>query len=34
MLLRKMLPNALPLFVRQPNHSSFIADRQQPGILR
>ena len=27
MLLRKMLPNALPLFVRQPNHSSFIADR-------
>ena len=34
MLLRKMLPNALPLFVRQPNHSSFIADRQQSGILR
>src|SRR6201984_2423326 len=34
MLLRKMLPNALPLFVRQPNHSSFIADRQQLGILR
>ena len=23
-----------PLFVRQPNHSSFIADRQQSGILR
>ena len=34
LLLRKMLPNALPLFVRQPNHSSFIADRQQSGILR
>ena len=34
MLLRKMLPNALPLFVRQPNHSSFIADRQQSAILR
>jgi hypothetical protein len=34
MLLRKMLPNAHPLFVRQPNHSSFIADRQQSGILR
>ena len=34
MLLRKMLPNALPLYVREPNHSSFIADRQQPGILR
>ena len=34
MLLRKMLPNAPPLFVRQPNHSSFIADRQQSGILR
>jgi hypothetical protein len=29
-----MLPNALPLFVRQPNHSSFIAHRHQPGILR
>ena len=25
MLLRKMLPNALPLFVRQPNYSSFIS---------
>ena len=34
MLLRKMLPNAFPLFVRQQNHSSFIADRQQQGILR
>jgi hypothetical protein len=29
-----MLPNALPLFVRKPNHFSFIADRQQSGILR
>ena len=28
-LLRKMLPNALPLFVREPNHSAFIADRQR-----
>src|SRR6476660_7939628 len=27
MLLRKMLPNAVPLFVRQPNQSSVIADR-------
>ena len=34
MLLGKMLPNALPLFVREPNHSAFIADRQQSGILR
>jgi hypothetical protein len=34
MLLRKMLPNALPLFVRKPNHFSFIADRQPLGILR
>ena len=34
MLLRKMLPNALPLFVREPNHSAFIADRQQSLILR
>ena len=34
MLLRKMLPNALPLFVRDPNHSAFIADRQQSVILR
>ncbi len=34
MLLRKMVPNAFPLFIRQPNHSSFIAHRHQPGILR
>ena len=34
MLLRKMLPNVFPLFDRQPNHSSFMADRQRPGILR
>ena len=34
MLLRKMLPNALPLFVPEPNHSAFIADRQQSVILR
>ena len=30
MLLRKMLPNALPLFVREPNHSAFIVDQQHP----
>jgi hypothetical protein len=29
-----MLPNALPLFVREPNHSAFIADRQRAVILR
>jgi hypothetical protein len=34
MLLRKMFPNALPLFVRQPNHSAFIADQQRAVILR
>jgi hypothetical protein len=33
MLLRKMLSNALPLFVREPNHSAFIADRQRAVIL-
>jgi hypothetical protein len=26
-----MIPNAFPLPVREPNHSTFIADRQQPG---
>src|ERR1700751_2261585 len=34
MLLRKMFPNALPLFIPQPNHSAFIADRQRAVILR
>jgi hypothetical protein len=29
-----MIPDALPLPVREPNHSTFIADRQQPVILR
>jgi hypothetical protein len=29
-----MFPNALPLFVREPNHSAFIADRQRAVILR
>jgi hypothetical protein len=33
-LLRKMIPNALPLLVREPNHSTFISDRQQSAILR
>ena len=31
---RKMIPDAFPLPVREPNHSTFIADRQQPVILR
>ena len=34
MLFRKMLPDALPLFVREPNHSAFIADQQPAVILR
>src|SRR4029077_7287714 len=34
LLLRKMLPNALPLFVRESNNFAFIADRQQSVILR
>jgi hypothetical protein len=29
-----MIPDAFPLFVREPNHSAFIPDRQQPAILR
>ena len=33
-LLRKMMPDALPLLVRQSNHSAFITDRLQPTILR
>jgi hypothetical protein len=31
---RKMIPDAFPLPVREPNHSTFIADRQQSVILR
>jgi hypothetical protein len=31
---RKMIPDAFPLPVREPNHSIFIAGRQQPVILR
>ena len=33
-LLRKMIPDAFPLLVCEPNHSAFIADRQQSVILR
>jgi hypothetical protein len=33
-LLRKMMPDAPPLLVGQPNHSSLIADRQRLTILR
>ena len=33
-LFRKMIPDAFPLPVREPNHSTFIAHRQQPVILR
>src|SRR5215813_1991808 len=33
-LLRKMIPDAFPLLVREPNHSTFISDRQQVAILR
>jgi len=33
-LFRKMIPDTFPLPVREPNHSAFIADRQQPVILR
>jgi hypothetical protein len=32
--LRKMLPDAFPLFVREPNHPTFIADRLSQAILR
>src|SRR6266404_7920404 len=31
---RKMIPDAFPLLVREPNHSTFISDRQQSAILR
>ena len=33
-LLRKMLPDAIPLLVTQPNHPTFIADRHPFVILR
>jgi len=33
-LFRKMIPEALPMSVREPNHLTFIAERQQPVILR
>jgi hypothetical protein len=33
-LLGKMTPDAFPLLVRQPNHSTFIADPHSPAILR
>jgi hypothetical protein len=33
-LLRKMIPDAFPLLVREPNHPTFISDRQQSAILR
>src|SRR3974390_3081321 len=34
MLLRKMLPDPVPLLVAEPNHSTFIADRDCSAILR
>jgi hypothetical protein len=33
-LLRKMIPDAFPLLVREPNHSTFISDRQRFMDLR
>src|SRR5262249_51425680 len=33
-LFRKMIPDALPLLVCQPNHPTFIADRPRLAILR
>src|SRR6266403_494583 len=33
-LLRKMIPDALPLLVPEPNHSTLLSDRQQSAILR
>jgi hypothetical protein len=33
-LLRKMIPDALPLLVSEPNHSTFLSDRQHSAILR
>jgi hypothetical protein len=29
-----MIPDAFPLLVREPNHSTFISDQQQSTILR
>jgi hypothetical protein len=29
-----MISDAFPLLVREPNHSTFISDRQQSAILR
>jgi hypothetical protein len=29
-----MIPDALPLLVPEPNHSTFLSDRQQSAILR
>jgi len=29
-----MIPDAFPLLVREPNHSTFISDREQSAILR
>src|SRR5256885_10948609 len=33
-LLRKMIPDAFPLLVHEPNHSTSIPDRHQSAILR
>jgi hypothetical protein len=33
-LLRKMIPDALPLLVPEPNHSTLLSDWQQSAILR
>jgi hypothetical protein len=33
-LLRKMIPDAFPLLVGEPNHSAFISDQQRSAILR
>jgi hypothetical protein len=33
-LFRKMFPDAFPLLVAEPNHSTFIADRDRSAILR
>jgi hypothetical protein len=32
--LRQQIPDALPLLVREPNHSTLLSDRQQSAILR
>ena len=34
MLFRKMFPDAFPLPVAEPNHSTFMVDRDQSTILR